>query len=46
MEPTLEVGAPGAFEVLVDGKVVAGRRFWTFPSEEQIVAAVARALGK
>jgi hypothetical protein len=32
------------FEVAVDGKVVAERRYWSFPSEPEIVAAVAQSL--
>lgn len=34
------------FTVAIDGKVVAGRSFAGFPSEEEIVDAVAKALGR
>ena len=40
------MGAPGAFQISVDGEVVASRRFWSFPSEDEIVDAVAKALKK
>jgi hypothetical protein len=32
--------------VSVDDKEVIGRKFWGFPSEKEIVAAVASALGR
>jgi hypothetical protein len=40
------VGSNGIFEVLVDDEVVAQRRHWRFPSEEEIVRAVAKAIGR
>ncbi len=46
IEPTLTKGSSGTFEVTVDGKVVAARKFWGFPSEQEIVAAVANAIGQ
>jgi selenoprotein W-related protein len=46
VEPTLSVGTSGTFEVTVDGEVVAARKFWGFPTEQEIVAAVAKAIGQ
>ena len=46
LESELVVGSNGIFEVAVDGKVVAQRRNWKFPSEEEIVRAVSKALGR
>jgi hypothetical protein len=40
------VGGSGVFRVEVDDRVVAERSFWRFPSEEEIVSAVAKALGR
>jgi hypothetical protein len=45
VETELVVGSNGIFEVSVRGQVVAERRFWRFPSEEEIVRAVSEALG-
>jgi hypothetical protein len=42
----LSKGSPGTFEVQVDGDVVAARKFWGFPSEQEIVAAVSEAIGR
>jgi selenoprotein W-related protein len=42
----MKVGPTGSFIVDVDGKVVAEKRVDGFPSEEEIVSAVGRALGK
>lgn len=39
-------GSNGIFEVNVAGQVVAKRRSWDFPTEGEIVAAVAKALGR
>lgn len=39
-------GRNGIFEVAVDGKVVAQKTFSGFPSEPEIVSAVAKELGK
>jgi hypothetical protein len=36
------VGPPGSFQVSVDGEVVAEKKLWGFPSEEEIVAAVSK----
>ena len=42
----LKVGPTGSFFVDVDGKVVAEKRLQGFPEENEIVAAVAKALGR
>jgi hypothetical protein len=42
----LSVGAPGSFQVWVDGKVVAEKHAMGFPTEEEIVDAVGAALGR
>jgi hypothetical protein len=46
-EPELEVelvnGNPGELTVLVDGRVVAGKKDNNFPSVEEVVAAVRKA---
>ena len=42
----MRVGPTGSFFVDVDGKVVAEKRLQGFPDEEEIVSAVAKALGK
>jgi len=36
----LEVGAPGSFIVLVDGEPVIEKKLLSFPTEDEIVAAV------
>jgi hypothetical protein len=41
----MKVGPTGSFIVDVDGKVVAEKRLEGFPTEEEIVTAVGRALG-
>ena len=46
MEAELEVGSPGSFIVLVDGEPVAEKKLLGFPSEEEIVAAVRKRLGR
>jgi hypothetical protein len=42
----LEVGAPGSFVVLVDGEPVAEKKSLGFPTEEEILAAVRRKIGR
>jgi selenoprotein W-related protein len=42
----MKVGPSGSFFVDVDGKVVAEKRMFGFPDDEEIVAAVGKALGK
>jgi predicted Rdx family selenoprotein len=44
VEATFQVGHSGIFKVEVDGKVVAQRSAQGFPSTEEIVEAVAKAL--
>lgn len=39
------IGHNGIFEVAVDDQVVAKRNFAGFPSEQEIVSAVQKALG-
>lgn len=46
LDAELKVGPSGSFEVSVDGKVVAKRGFMGFPSEQEIVDAVAQAAPK
>ncbi len=46
MDAELKVGSNGIFQVAIDGKVVAERGFVGFPSEQDIVDAVSKALGK
>jgi len=46
IEPALTKGEPGTFEVRVNGDVVAARKFWGFPSEQEIVGAVSKAIGR
>jgi hypothetical protein len=41
----LEKGSNGIFTVAVDGTVVARKTFVGFPSEDEIVRAVAKAMG-
>lgn len=43
IDAELKVGSGGIFEVAVDGQVVAKRGFTGFPSEDEIVTAVANA---
>jgi predicted Rdx family selenoprotein len=45
VEADLEKGHSGIFEVAVNGKVVATKGRSGFPTPEQVVDAVARALG-
>jgi selenoprotein W-related protein len=42
----MKVGPTGSFFVDVDGRVVAEKRMNGFPTEEEIVSAVGKALGK
>jgi len=46
LDAKLIEGSPGTFEVAVDDKVVAKRRLWCFPSENEIVSAVRVALDR
>ena len=42
----MKVGPVGSFYVDVDGKVVAEKHMTGFPTEDEIVSAVGKALGK
>lgn len=44
VEAQLVQGSGGIFEVAVDGRVVASKGMMGFPTEQEIVDAVARAL--
>jgi hypothetical protein len=46
VDAELVAGGSGIFKVDVDGKVVSERSLLGFPAEKDIVAAVARALGR
>ena len=46
VESELKVGSSGIFEIAVNGKVVSKRSFFGFPSEDEIVTAVGKELGK
>lgn len=44
MNPTLIKGSNGIYEVAVDGRVVIAKERSGFPSEEQVVLAVQKAM--
>ncbi len=46
IDAELKVGESGKFEVHVDGKLVAEKRYMSFPSDDEIVDAVGSALGR
>jgi hypothetical protein len=46
VDSELKVGSSGIFEVAVNGSVVAKRGMTGFPSEEEILDAVGKALGR
>jgi len=46
LDAELQVGSSGVFEISVDGAVVAKRGFVGFPSDDEIVNAVAQATAK
>lgn len=46
LDAELQVGAKGQYEVFVDGKSVIKKSMMSFPSEEEVVDAVSRALGR
>ena len=46
VDPELVAGSNGIFQVAVGDRVVAERDFWKFPSEDEIVHAVSKALGR
>lgn len=45
IEAKLQVGAPGEFRVDVDGMVVAAKHVAGFPTDDEIVDAVAQVTG-
>ena len=45
LEASMKRGSGGIFTVAVDGEVVAKKTFAGFPTEEEIVRAVARRIG-
>ncbi len=46
IEAAVTQGPSGTFEVKVDDEVVAARKFWGFPTEQEIVVAVSKAIGR
>ena len=46
VDPDLIPGSGGIFEVAVDGKVVAKKGMSGFPTEDEVVGAVRKALGR
>lgn len=46
LEAELQVGSQGQYEVFVDGKSVIKKSMMSFPSEEEVVDAVSKALGR
>jgi selenoprotein W-related protein len=45
LETELKPGASGVYEVAVDGRVVIKKQTLAFPTEQEIVDAVAKVLG-
>ncbi|GAC1552850.1 MAG: hypothetical protein NVS2B9_18030 [Myxococcales bacterium] len=45
IQAELKVGPSGSFTVAVDGAIVAEKSMLGFPSEQEIAAAVAKAVG-
>ena len=46
MDAELKVGPSGSFEIAVDGKTVLKKETMAFPTEQQVVEAVAKELGR
>jgi selenoprotein W-related protein len=46
LDAELKVGPSGSFEIAVEGKTVLKKESMGFPTEKEVVAAVARALGR
>jgi selenoprotein W-related protein len=46
VDSELKVGPSGSFEIAVDGKTVVKKESLLFPSDKQVVDAVAKALGR
>ncbi len=46
LDALLQPGPSGSFEVAVDGRTVVRKDGLAFPTEQEVVDAVARALGR
>jgi selenoprotein W-related protein len=46
LDSELKVGPSGSFEIAVDGKTVVKKESLGFPTEKQVVDAVAKELGR
>lgn len=46
IEAELQTGALGSFDIAVNGRVVVSKSVTGFPSDDEIVQAVGKALGK
>ena len=46
MDAELKTGHSGIYEVAVDGRVVIRKQTLAFPTEQEVVDAVAKALGR
>lgn len=46
LDSELKVGPSGSFEIAVDGKTVLKKESLGFPTEQQVVDAVAKVLGR
>jgi hypothetical protein len=46
LDSELTIGPSGCFEVAVNGKVVAWKASFSFPTEKEIIEAVSRELGR
>lgn len=46
LDSELKAGPSGSFEISVEGKTVLKKESLGFPTEQQVVDAVARALGR
>lgn len=46
LDSELKVGPSGSFEISVDGQSVVKKESLGFPTEQQVVDAVAKALGR
>jgi selenoprotein W-related protein len=46
LDAELKVGPSGSFEIAVDGKTVLKKESLGFPTEKEVVDAVAKALGR
>jgi selenoprotein W-related protein len=46
LDSELKVGPSGSFEIAVDGKTVWKKESMAFPTDQQVVEAVAKELGR